>query len=70
MKSQSHCFAEEFVITHAYSFGKDTHHDYRQGNWRTMSSIIIKLENEWFIVNFNQMIFFAWKFGLYVDLNV
>ena len=44
-ESQSHCFADEFVIyTHAHSFGTDTQHDYSQGNCRTMSSIIIELE--------------------------
>ena len=43
-ESQSHCFADEFGITHAHSFGTDTQHDYSQGNCRTMSSIIIKLE--------------------------
>ena len=42
-ESQSHCFADGFVITNAHSFGTDTHHDYSQGNCRTMSSIIIKL---------------------------
>ena len=41
-ENQSHCFADEFVITHAHSFGTDTHHDNSQGNCRTMS-IIIKL---------------------------
>ena len=29
-ESQSHCFADEFVITHAHSFGTDTQHDYSQ----------------------------------------
>ena len=48
-KSQSHCFADEFVITHAHSFGSDTQHDFSSGNCSTMSSIIIKLEN-WLIV--------------------
>ena len=43
LESQSHCFADEFVITHAH-FLVDTQHDYSQGNCRTMSSIIIKLE--------------------------
>ena len=43
-ENQSHCFADEFVITHAHSFGTDTQHEYSQGNCRTMSSIIIKLE--------------------------
>ena len=43
-ESQSHCFADEFVITHATSFGADTQHNYIQGNCKTMSSIIIKLE--------------------------
>ena len=43
-ESQSHCFADEFVITHAHSFGSDTQHDFSQGHCRTMSSIIIKLE--------------------------
>ena len=43
-ESQSHCFADELVITNAHSFGTDTQHDNSQGNWRTMSSIIIKLE--------------------------
>ena len=41
---QSHPFADEFVITHAHSFGTDTQHDYSQRNCRTMSSIISKLE--------------------------
>ena len=27
-ESQSHCFADEFVITHAHSFGTDTQYDY------------------------------------------
>ena len=31
-ESQSHCFADEFVITHAHSFGTDMQHDYSQGN--------------------------------------
>ena len=44
LESQPHCFAEEFVITNANSFGTDTQHDYSQGNCRTMLSIIIKLE--------------------------
>ena len=39
-----HCFADEFGITHAHSFGTDTQHDYSQVNCRTMSSIIIMLE--------------------------
>ena len=26
-ESQSHCFADEFGITHAHSFGTDTQHD-------------------------------------------
>ena len=43
-ESHSHCFTDEFVITHVHSFGTDTQHDYSQGNCRTMSSIIIKLE--------------------------
>ena len=34
------------VITHSHSFGTDTQHDYSQGNCRTMSSIIIKLEQQ------------------------
>ena len=38
---QSHYFADEFGITHAHSFGTDTQHDYSQGNFRTMSSMII-----------------------------
>ena len=42
--SQSHCFADEFGITHAHSFAADTQHDYSQGNYRTILSIIIKLE--------------------------
>ena len=42
--SQSHCFADEFVITHTHSFGTDTQHDYGQGNCKTMLSIIIQLE--------------------------
>ena len=41
---QSHWFADEFLITHAHSFGTDTQHEYSQENCRTMSSIIIKLE--------------------------
>ena len=40
---ESQCFADEFVITHEHSFGTDTQHDYSQGNFRTMSLIIIKL---------------------------
>jgi len=43
-ESQSHCFADEFGITHAHSFGTDTQHAYSQGNCRIMSSIIFKLE--------------------------
>jgi len=43
-KSQSHCFADKFGIIHAHSVNTDTQHDYSQGNCRTMSSIIIKLE--------------------------
>ena len=35
-ESQSHCFADEFLITHAHSFGSDTQHDYSQGNCRTI----------------------------------
>ena len=42
--SQSHCFADEFFIAHAHSFGTNTQHNYNQGSCRTMSSIIIKLE--------------------------
>jgi len=57
-ESKSHCFADEFVIAHAHSFGADTQHDYSQGNCRTMSSIII--------ANFNQIIFFDWQFGFIV----
>jgi len=38
-ESLSHCFGDEFGITHAHSFGTDTQHDYSQGNWRLMSSI-------------------------------
>ena len=46
-ESQSHCFADEFVITHVHSFGTDTQHDYSQGNCRIMLSIIIiSLNNE------------------------
>ena len=33
-----------FVISHAYTFGTDTQHDYSQEKCRTMSSIIIKVE--------------------------
>ena len=40
---RKHCFANEFVITNAHSFGTDTQNDYSQGNCRIMSSIIIKL---------------------------
>jgi len=40
-ESQSHCFADEFGITHAHSSGADTQHDYSQGTYRTVSSIII-----------------------------
>ena len=43
-ESQSHCYADEFGIPYTHSFGTDSQHDYSQGNWRTMSSIIIKLE--------------------------
>ena len=43
-ESQSHCFADEFVITLAHSLGTDTQHDYSQRHCRTMSTIIIKLE--------------------------
>jgi len=43
-ESYSHSLADEFVITHTHSFGTDTQHDYSQGNCRTISSIIIKLE--------------------------
>jgi len=43
-ESQSHCLADEFVITHAHSFGTDTQPDYSHGNCRTLSSIMIKLE--------------------------
>ena len=35
-ESQSHCFADEFLITHAHYFGTDTQHDYSQGNCRTI----------------------------------
>ena len=43
--SQSHCFADEFGITHALSFAADTQHDlYSHGNYRTILSIIINLE--------------------------
>jgi len=35
-ESQLHCFADEFGISHAHSFGTDTQHDYSQGNCRTM----------------------------------
>ena len=38
--------ADEFVITHAYSFGTDTQHDFSQENCRTMLSIIKILINE------------------------
>ena len=38
-ESLSHCFGDEFGITHAHSFGIDTQHDYSQGNCRIMSSI-------------------------------
>ena len=31
-------------LSHAHSFGKDTQHDYNQGNCRKMSSFKIKLE--------------------------
>ena len=43
-ESQSHCFADKFGTPYTHSFGTDTPHDYSQGNWRTMLSIIIKLE--------------------------
>ena len=43
-ESQWHCFADELSITYTHSFDTDTQHDYNQGNCRTMSSIIIKLE--------------------------
>ena len=43
-ESQSHCFADKFGKPYTHSFGTDTQHDYRQGNCRTMFSIIIKLE--------------------------
>ena len=43
-ESQSHCFADGFLITHAHSFETDTHTWlYSQGKCRTMSSIIMKL---------------------------
>ena len=31
-ESQTHCFADEFIITHAHSNGTDTKHEYSQGN--------------------------------------
>ena len=43
-ESQSHRFADGFIITHAHYFVTDTQHDYGLGNCRTMSSIMIKLE--------------------------
>ena len=43
-ESQSHCFADKFGKPYTHSFGTDTQHDYSQGNCRTFSSIIIKLE--------------------------
>jgi len=43
-KVQSHCFTDDFVITHAHSLGADTQHDYSQGNCRTMSSNVIKFK--------------------------
>ena len=43
-ESQSHCFKDEFGIPYTHPFGIDTLHDYSQGNCRTMSSIINKLE--------------------------
>ena len=35
-KSQLHCFANEFLITHGHFFVTDTQHDFRQGNCRTI----------------------------------
>jgi len=43
-ENQSHCFADKFGKLYTHSFGTDTQHDYGQGNYRTMLSIIIKLE--------------------------
>ena len=43
-KLQLHCFADEFGITHAHSFGTDTQNDYSQGNCRALLLVIIKLE--------------------------
>ena len=43
-ESQPYYFVDEFGITHAHSFGTDTQTDCSQGNWRTLSSITIKLE--------------------------
>ena len=61
-ESHVHWFADRFLIIHAHSFGTDPQHDYSQERRRTMSSIIINIEfNEYFIVHFNQIIFFAWN---------
>ena len=43
-ESQSYGFADKFGKRYTHSFDTDTHHDYSQGNCRTMLSIIIKLE--------------------------
>ena len=43
-ESQSHFFADGFVITHAHSFGTDTQHVHSQRICRTMSLIIIKFD--------------------------
>ena len=62
---ESHCYADEFVITQAHSFGTDTQHDNSQGNCRTICrQLQLGLNNDLFIVNVNQIIFFAWNFGL------
>jgi len=47
-------------LLHTHSFGTDTQHDYSQGNCRTICrQLQLSLNNDLFIVNVNQIIFFA-----------
>ena len=60
---QSHCFANEFGITHAHSFGTDTQHDCSQGNCRTMSSSLFYYII-CYIPNNIQSLFIPFKYSL------
>ena len=63
-ESQSHCFADEFGITHAHSFVQTYNMTTVKAIAEQYRQLLLNLNNEQFFVNFNHIIFFVWKFGI------